>query len=245
MKHQRVFLALLLVFCAVGLLLASASPAASAEETKAELIEQKEKSLQLRAFYEEEPKRLIKCFDVNEEGYYAIGYEAFGVRSHIIQVYDPQGVFQYGISYYNRYSYGITLKENSILLHGGRGDYSIEVDPAGKCIDAQMLVLSDGTHNAIMNRTHKQIGNVNYYLERDIGLADYPRLVKIDENGNKTVLHNLTVRGYIAGVFSYTYFLILPVGIVLFIRQEIRKEDEARAREMAEESKKKEADGQP
>ena len=120
-----------------------------------------------------------------------------------------------------------------------RSDIAVEFDSTGKCIAAEKVPFSSDI-NRIMHRTHKQIGNVTYSVERDITLGHYSRLVKIDENKTKTTLYDATTRGYVAGVFNYILLSIFPIIIIFKIKKKINEED----RRYAEEAKAKEKEQQ-
>jgi len=180
-----------------------------------------EGTLNISVFHEEGTELLIKCFDVNEAGCYAIGY-----KNNTIHVYDALGNFQYGYRFETGGTYGITLKENSLVIYLGRSNIAVEIDPVGKCVDAEKIYFSKDIVDNVMNRTSKQVGNAHYYLERDIGIfnGDYSRLVRIDETGTKTVLYDVSTRGYFAGVFHYLVLGIFPIAIIIFIANKVRKE---------------------
>lgn len=185
-----------------------------ATDSQSELVDQIEGVLNISVFYEKETDRLIKCFDVNESGCYAIGY-----KNNTIQVFDSFGVFQFGYRFDTDGTYGIALKENSMVIYLGRSNVAVEIDSTGKCVGAEKVFFSKDFVENVMNRTYKQIENVGYYLERDIGIfsGDYSRLVRIDETGAKTPLYDVTALGYYAGAFHYIslgFFLIVSIIIV-------------------------------
>jgi len=188
---------------------------ASALNSQDELIRQIEETIDISVFYQKETERLIKCFDVNEDGCYAIGY-----RNNTIHVYDSVGTFQHGYHFDTDGTYGIALKENSIVIYLGRSNIAVEIDPTGKYVDVENVYFSKDIVDNVMNRTSKQIGNVYYYLERDIGLfnGDYSRLAKTDEEGTKTVLYDMTARGYFAGALHYVVVSAFPIaGVAVFV----------------------------
>lgn len=165
MTYHKKWVAMLLVPMMFWLLLLPVSVTASAASSQNERIEKYEKSLEISVFYQKEPDRLINCFDVNEDGWFAIGY-----GNNTIQIYDSQGNFQYGYRFDNEGTYGITLNENNIVIYLARGNFAFEIDPTGKCIRAEEKYSSKYINEAL-DRTSKQIGNVTYSLERDIGFA--------------------------------------------------------------------------
>jgi hypothetical protein len=198
---------------------------AYASDSQGELIKQVEKSLDISIFHQTETDRLIKCFDVNSNGYYAIGY-----ANNTINIYDSFGVFQYGYHFHTDGTYAIELKENSIIIYLGRSNIAVEIDSSGACINAEKVHFSKDLADNVINRSVKQIGNVTYYLERDIGIfnSDYSRLVKVDETGTKTVLYDVTTRGFCAGAFHYMVLIAFPVSVILFVFNKVKREHEER-----------------
>lgn len=221
MKYHKILAAMFLM---PGILLSLLSPISlmvSASDTQNELISQIEEEMDVSVFYEQETERLIKCFDVNEVGYYAIGF-----KNNTIYVYDSLGVFQYGYRFHTEGTYGMILKENSIVIYLGRSNIAVEIDPTGKCISAEKVYFTKDIIENVMKRTHKQIGNADYYLERDIGIfdGDYSRLVRIDEKKTKVILYDVTTRGYFVGVFHYVILSIFPIVGITFIVVKAKKE---------------------
>lgn len=220
MKYHKILVAMFLIPVILCVLLSPASLTVAASDYQDELIGQVDGALDISVFYQKETDLLIKCFDVNEDGCYAIGY-----RNNTIHVYDSLGTFQYGYRFDTDGTYGIALKENSIVIYLGRSNTAVEIDQTGKCIDAEKVNYSKDIVDNVMNRTCKQIGNVNYYLERDIGIfnGDYSRLVKADEQGTKTVLYDVTTRGYFVGAFHYLVLSIFPIVGIAFVAVKARK----------------------
>jgi len=222
MKYHKILTAVLLIPGILYFLLSPVSLTVSASDSQNNLTAQVEGALGISVFYQNEIDRLIKCFDVNEYGYYAIGY-----KNNTIHIYDSLGTFQYGYRFNTDGSYGIVLKEDSIVIYLGRSNIAVEIDPTGKCIGAEKIYFSKDVVDNVMNRTCKQIGNVTYYLERDIGIfnGDYSRLVKTDETETKTVLYDVTTRGYFVGAFHYIILSIFPIIGIAFVAVKVKKEN--------------------
>lgn len=220
MKQSRVFVIILFLFVILFCLLHPGSVRVYALNSQNELVREIEESLEISVFYQEETPRTIKCFDVNSSGYYAIGY-----KNNTIHVYNSLGEFQYGYHFHTDGTYGISLKENSILIYLGRNNIAVEVDSTGTCFNAEEVYFSKEFTDTVLNRTQKQIGTSNYYVERDIGIfiGDYSRLVMIDDTGAKTVLYDVTTRGYFAGAFHYVIISIFPIAGIIFLAGKIKK----------------------
>ena len=221
MKHHKILLALLLMPSVLFLLFSTCVLTAFASEPQNMLAEQIAKELDVEVFFQKEEDPLIKCFDVNDSGYYAIGS-----NNNTIQVFDSHGIFQYGYRFQNDGTYGIVLKENSIVIYLGRSNIAVEIDLTGECVSAETVYFSKDIVDNVMNRTSKQFETVSYYLERDIGAfhGDYSRLVKIDENEMRIVLYDVTTKGYFAGIFHYIILSIFPIASISLIALKVKKD---------------------
>jgi len=94
-------------------------------------------------------------------------------------------------------------------------------------VNAESVPFSKAFASRVMNRTSKKVGNVQYSLERDIGIFDgyYSRFVSIGEGGTRVILYDTTVRGYFSGFFQYIILCIFPIGFVAIIVRKIKEED--------------------
>ena len=222
MKTQKILFVVFLIPVILLFLLLLGPLTVYATDSQNELISQIEGTLNISVFYEKETDRLIKCFDVNETGFYAIGY-----KNNTIQVYDSLGIFQFGYRFDTDGTYGITLKENSIVIYLGRSNIAAEIDSTGKCVGAKNVHFTKDFLETVMYRTYKKIGNADYYLERDIGIfnGDYSRLVRIDETEGKTILYDVTTQGYFAGALHYVILSFFPIASTVLITNQVKKED--------------------
>lgn len=136
----------------------------------------------------------ITCFDVSNSGEIAIGID--WASNSVIYVYDSSGVFQYGFSFYVDGDYGIAYCDNLLGIYCIRGDTIMLCDNSGTCLDVRTLSSDNRGYwqaKKILNRVSKEMGGKKYVLERDLEIGDsYSRLVKIDEQGNRTVLYDAT-----------------------------------------------------
>lgn len=213
--------ALLLVFLLPFFLFFAGALTVSAADSQEALLTQAEESLNISVFHEPESQRLIKCFDTNETRSYAIGF-----NNNTIHVYDSLGTFLLGYRFDTAGTYGISLKEDHIVIYLGRSNLAVEIDSAGKCVSAEKVYFSQSVTKNVMYRTCKQIGNADYSLERDIGIFNgmYSRLVRIDDTGSETILYDATARGYFSGAFQYIVLGFFPVAGIVFIAAKVRKE---------------------
>ena len=158
----------------------------------------------------------IVCFDVNNDGLIALGFDD---NSHkTICVYNPDGEFIYGYSFESSGSFGVEWDGGNILIYFVRGDVAALFNSSATCLELKMI--SNSTeNNTYWNHTvfekKRIVGKNEYEIKNDLGilnivLSSYSQLIKTDENGIKTMLYNVN-DSYGARV------LVILVGIILFI----------------------------
>lgn len=199
---------------------------ANATEGQDEIVSRLEESLNISMLEQEPETQVIKCFDVNENGWFAIG-----TRRNQILVYDQDGVYQYGFRFDIDGTYAIIFEGDNIMLCLGRSEFFPVIDREGRCVRAEKVVVTQRFQQDVFYRTAKQVGNTEYRVERDIGIFDgaYSRLAVIDEDGNRTVLYDATVKGYFEGALHYIILLgclLMGIGAVVSkVREEERDDD--------------------
>ena len=226
MRRNQIHIMAILVLVSFMLWTHLVPAIAKATEARDEMLSRLEKSLNISMLEQEPETQIIKCFDVNENGWFAIG-----TRRNQILVYDRDGVYQYGFRFEPTGTYGISFVGDNVSIFLSRGDTIAVVNSTGNCIHAEEVTLSNSLREAFLKQTVKLIGNVKYYLERDIGIFDgaYSRLAVIDEDGNRTVLYDATVKGYFEGALHYIILLgclLIGIGAVVSkVREEERDDD--------------------
>jgi len=219
---RRTFIAIVHMLGAFYMIIFSLLFTANATDTSNVTVNNVPESLDASIFYLEETKLLIKCFDVNEDGWFALGF-----NNNSIQIYDANGTFQYGYSFHTDGTYGLELQENSVIVYLARSNVVVELEKIENGVNAESVPFSKAFASRVMNRTSKKVGNVQYSLERDIGIFDgyYSRFVSIGEGGTRVILYDTTVRGYFSGFFQYIILCIFPIGFVAIIVRKIKEED--------------------
>ena len=217
MKRKFIFILLCLAFCTS---FCSRPLTVYGAEKDESLKERIEKSMNVSVLHNGLKERAIQRFDVNEHGWFAIGY---GVD--IIHIFDQNGTFQYGYRFDCDSGYGITFQGDLLGFYLIRSETMAYFDPSGNCVSAEKVDLSIEERNALVHRVNKQVGNTQYALERDIGLfdGDYSRLVATDALGNENVLYDVTVLGYFLGAFHYI-ILLLPFVCITLVKIKLEKE---------------------
>lgn len=222
MKHiLKLFIALFCILT-VGMwfsLLVTASEAESDNDLTARI----NKSLDIASLDQGPKERVIFCYAVNENGWFAIGY-----RQNMVHVYDEHGEFQYGFRFRVNGLYALDFKGDNLVIYLCRSDIAAEIDPAGNCVRAEKEDFVDGPLKDVFHPSSTKIGSITYSLERDIGIIDgaYSRLVATDEDGNRTVLYDVTVMGYFVGASHYFLVLVFPAIAVWLTVSKIKREEQ-------------------
>lgn len=159
-------------------------------------------------------RRMIKCFDVRDDGWFAIGY-----RQNVVHIYNANGDFAYGYRFQCDGDYGIAFDNDFLTIYLVRGDIITAYDDTGNCVYTKRSSFSNSLLDKVINKTEEQIGSTKYILERDIGLfqGDYSRLVAIDQYGVQTVLYDVTNWGYFIGASHYILLISFVLGFAYCI----------------------------
>lgn len=180
------------------------------------------KNINLTVYNSLTTERVIQCFDVNDNGWFAIGY-----KTNDINIYDETGTFKYGYHFNCQGDYGVSLLAESLAIYFVRGDAVAVFDFSGQLVSFQNTTFSNDFLDTEIYRTTKKIDNTTYSLERDIGIfrGDYSRLIAVNEVGDKLILYDATGLGYLSGILHYLILLSIPVLLIVSIAPIIKKEE--------------------
>lgn len=170
----------------------------------------------------------ILCFDVRQDGVYALGFGS-GSESRI-HVYDRTGAYLYGYKFSCEGTYGIQFCEtasDSLAIYFSRGMVYAVYDSAGTYLDIQKVSATDDNlsiAHKILTRSEKTLSGKNYKLERDMNIGmTYSRFVLTDEAGDRLVLYDNSGDH----TFGQYLWIALTVGFFAFVVWGIIKKQEA------------------
>lgn len=158
-------------------------------------------------------RKSIACFDVNERGLIAIGFDAQPRPE--IHIYDNEGTFLYGYSFNCNGSFGIEFVGDNIAIYFVRGEYIHIYDHTGTNLDVRRVLnvaQNESWVSNIIDPTLKTVGGDHYRLERDIGLStrSYSRLVKTDGQGHQTVIYDVSAEHNFR-------FAVISIFVIAFV----------------------------
>ena len=171
----------------------------------------------------------IECFDVREDGMIALGFNR-SQNSKYVAVLDAEGTYQYGCTFQCSGAFLVDWVGEELGVYIVRGGLLGVFDENGACIslrDVKTNTVASRYQNAL-RQPIRQIGDVRYELRNDHILSflstDYGQLVRIDAQGNETVLHEASGAA-LAGA-ACVCGIVIFIGVCMFVA--LQKNDKAR-----------------
>ena len=161
------------------------------------------------------------CFDVNEKGQYALGFQGLFI-GNIVNIYDADGTFLYGFSFDSNGSFYLEWDGDNIILYLLRDYLAYAVDPNVTCVEVAKI--SDARENQeywngeIMS-SEKEVNGVSYQAKPGL-LSRHWKLVAEESDGMQTELFNesetlvkLIALGLLNVLFSCSVVLVIVFSI--------------------------------
>lgn len=219
---KRIFSCLLLQFCICFLLCCSAHVNAFGDSNGFEIEcipagkqEDFIRSIQISIQNINVETHSIVCFDVNENGMIALGFDTSPQKT--ICIYNSSGDFQFGYTFYCSGSFGVGWHKDDLIIYFIRSDIAAAFDKDAQCV-AIAEITDTVDNNTYWNQTvfakKRVVGDKTYTLESDWGIlaTAYSRLRVSDVSGDEQILFDVGQYDLASGVFA----LILIVMTVIF-----------------------------
>ena len=163
---------------------------------------------------EETKKTSIACFDVNQDGMIALGFDSSPKKT--VYIYDQTGRFQYGYEFYCSGCFAITFEDENLVVYFSRGQYVAVFDQYARCLSVTKVTNSQMT--SLLYVSEKVTDSAHYQLERDIGWHKraYSRLVVIDSDGARHILFDVSF-------VHNTKVIVQSIVTVLFVGMVARR----------------------
>lgn len=173
--------------------------------------------LDIELIDEPEIKTGFSCFDVNEFGDYALGFDRS--EKDILLTYNAEGEYLYGFSFADNGGFGIEWDGNDIIVYSVRSDLAILIDKQGRCLDIKEIQNTSQNNEYWRKEVNANIRTVNgATFTAEHGLVNsellhwgtYLCLVKTTPSGERMILFDVT-----ANAIALT-IIILFVVVILF-----------------------------
>lgn len=174
------------------------------------------KNVDISLLMEEPPKKAIECFDVNEDGFIAIGSSRF--ENKTVCVYTSDGVFQYGYRFKSSGNFGIELNKNVLNIYLVRSDVAIAVNSVGE-VESILRIQNTSKNNSYWNShvfsIRKKIRDDEYFLKNDMGIfnlfaSSYSQLIAINKYGEKSIIYDVNSA-------QFLNMVVVVIGVAVFV----------------------------
>ena len=164
----------------------------------------------------------IECFDVNEDGFVAIGFANYSKK--YINVYSTDGEFQYGYVFDSEGSFALEWDNENIIIYFARSSVLISFDKDANFIEMKEAT-NDFDNNTYMN--HKlfakkiEAAGAVYTLEHSIKLFNFlsSNAAKIvcQKNGTESVVLTMNDNGYNKMVLKNLLWVLFSIVAVIIM----------------------------
>ena len=196
------------------------------EKAKAEKFVQ---NVGLTRLSTEPESKAIQCFDVNENGLFAIGQESGNFKEII--VYSVNSDFLYGYRFNCNQSFYIEWIEDKINIYFVRSAVLMTVNAEGNIIETVNVVNSSENNsyvNNVLALTERTVGDTKYVVKNDMGImnafaSSYSQLVKITAEGEESVLYDVNSAQAVKYYLTTAIISILVIGAIIYLYVNIKK----------------------
>ena len=222
--HRRIFVLLCSIVVVFSLLM-PIQVYADAEYLYEDMDATQEKEIFLHnislILLQEEPvKNPILCFDVNDEGSIALGFQ--DTNNKHICVFSADGKFLYGYAFSAYGNYSVFWEGNKIGIFFSRGKTAITFDSNGNCTGFKQITNNYDSYvrGGYSHQKYEKNGML-YSLENDLVIGnEFSRLNVLYPDGTESVFYDATSSHYSAVLLEIIY--IVPV-ILCVIWYAVRK----------------------
>ena len=169
----------------------------------------------------------ISCFDINEYGEIALGFNELSDKS--ICIYNSDGSFKYGYSFKASGQFGVEWDESNLIIFFVRGDIAALVDDNANVIEIKRIS-NNFQNNSYWNHkvfsTIRTVNDTTYMLRNDLGLLNlfamstHSKLIKIDGDGSELILYDAS-SDHAIKIVTFILFILMFVitAVIVIIRQ--------------------------
>ncbi len=172
----------------------------------------------------EPPKRPIDCFDVNEKGMIAVGFDAsFSSKKRTICIYSSDGIFQYGYQFDDYGIFGVEWDEDRLIIYLVRSNIAVVVNKEGVVEEFAEIKNTAENHSYWRKSvflTKRVVGDTEYALKNEMGIfnlfaSGYSQMIVTNAEGKARVIFDVNA-AYFTNMVAVFVGVLIFGGIVVF-----------------------------
>ena len=181
---------------------------------------------------EEPPKSVISCFDVKENGMYALGHDD-GKRK-TISIYSADGTFLYGYAFNCDGIFGIEWNNDNINIYFCRDERLAEIDQKGEVVHV-VYVESNSENSAyfrkVLSSNKKEIPGKTYVIKNDLSIfdifSDSRSQLVVETTENKLLFYDASsvqlTNAIVIGALVTVFVSIIVYAVIWNVKKESKK----------------------
>ena len=168
----------------------------------------------------------IVSFDVSDDHRIALG-----LKDHIIKILNTDGQVLNILTFNSDGVYYIEWSGQNLILYQGRGSLAVEVTLSGEL--AGMWEINENSiktakyWNSLSSRKEIKVDQNTYKLQNKMGVLNliaggiYNQLLKIDSDGNTTILYDVNTSRLIKMIIIIIFFIAFFTAVIILVFKKV------------------------
>ena len=176
--------------------------------------------LELKRFSSKPADYTFTAFDVNKNGFIAIG--SWHTEPVTISVYRSDGSFEYGYHFETSSAFELKWNGENLMICLVRGNIVVELSPLGEIVRIFELEDTGESYNywrKVIQSSKKTVGNRTFIAQNDLGwlnaiTSSDSQVVVIDEYGETDIIYDVTSLQLASTILGLIFFLGMLTAFV-------------------------------
>lgn len=186
-------------------------------------------------FLEEEPaKRPIVCFDINSNGFIAIGHSQFEEKT--VCVYSPEGLFLYGFAFQCNGLFELEWNSSYLNLYLARSSLLVCINENAEILEMAEVdnALQNNDYlNHVLQKETRQTENAEYTVRNRLGffnlfVSSYSQLVIKPSGGAEKILYDVNSQQLAKILIIFISFVLIFSILILLVIREIKRREKTK-----------------
>lgn len=222
MKYFIKVAAFLLMLCISHIYAWAESPVTNTQTAMSDAAEEFISRIGIYPWSNDGVARSIQCFDVNSQGYSAIGFCGASTQTKYVGIYDKDGNFLYGYSFQCSGSYLLEwVDEEQLAIYWVRGSVRATFDQNCKCqeyfpykVDTAM-----NRHLNTLQKTTRLINEDRYVIDKGNSVltkfaTSYSSLVRVSSDGVEHIIYDASSSASVSGLFVIMLICFIAFAVI-------------------------------